>query len=244
MFSYEVVSQDSFLDMPSTTRLLYYDLGMSADDDGFVSPKRVIRMTGATDDDLKLLIAKRFVIPFKSGVIVIKHWKENNYIQKDRYKETIYRDEKKMLSCNKENPNVYELDTECIQNVRIGKDRLGKVSKVKERLDNTNVLVASQQNPELQEIIDYSKSVQFSLQGSTKQNRQYAYNLMRKKDDKDIPLGVKRVKWLIDVAIKSRGNQYAPQINDFKSLFYKWQDLLSYVQKEKNERTNRKPIIG
>jgi hypothetical protein len=109
--------------MPSTARLLYYDLGMSADDDGFVSPKRVMRMTGASDDDLKLLIAKRYVIPFKSGVIVIKHWKENNYIQKDRYKETLCTEEKKLLCLE---ANVYKMDTECIQNVRIGKVREGK----------------------------------------------------------------------------------------------------------------------
>jgi phage replication O-like protein O len=98
-------------------------------------------------------------------------------------------------------------------------------------------------NLELQSLMDFAKENQFSLQGSAIQNRRYAYNLLRKKDDKDIPLG-ERVKWLIGIALKCRGVPYAPQVNDFKTMFYKWQDLLGYAQKEKNERTNSKPIIG
>lgn len=133
MFSTDVIDTDSFLDMPSSSKCLYYDLGMRADDDGFVSPKKVIRVTGASADDLKVLIVKKFIIPFESGVIVIRDWKMNNYIQKDRYTETIYKDEKKLLtedensSYGLKNPdviqNVYNLDTQ----VSIGKDRLGKV---------------------------------------------------------------------------------------------------------------------
>ena len=116
MFSKAIVDSDTFLDMPTSTRLLYFDLSMRADDDGFVnSPKKIIRMTGASDDDLRILIAKNFIIPFDSGVIVITHWKINNYIQKDRYKKTIYQNEKALLS---ENENKeYVLDTACIQGV-------------------------------------------------------------------------------------------------------------------------------
>ena len=116
MFSKAIIDSDAFLDMPTSTRLLYFDLSMRADDDGFVNgPKKIIRMTGASDDDLRILIAKNFIIPFDSGVIVIKHWKINNYIQKDRYKETIYKNEKALLS---ENENKeYVLDTVCIQAV-------------------------------------------------------------------------------------------------------------------------------
>ena len=132
MFAKTIIDSDAFLDMPVTARLLYYDLSMRADDDGFInSPKKIQRMIGASDDDLKVLITKRFLIPFESGVVVIKHWKIHNYIQKDRYKPTVYQEEMALL-CEKEN-NVYTLDTECIQNVynldtqvRIGKDRLGK----------------------------------------------------------------------------------------------------------------------
>ena len=132
MFAKTIIDSDAFLDMPVTARLLYYDLSMRADDDGFInSPKKIQRMIGASDDDLKVLITKRFLIPFESGVVVIKHWKIHNYIQKDRYKPTVYQEEKALL-CEKEN-NVYSLDTNCIQNVysldtqdRLGKDRIGK----------------------------------------------------------------------------------------------------------------------
>jgi hypothetical protein len=98
MFSCDVVDTDKFLDMPVSARCLYYDLGMRADDDGFISPKKVLRLTGASDDDLRVLVARDFVIPFESGVIVIKDWKLNNYLRKDRYFPTKYTEEKSKLS--------------------------------------------------------------------------------------------------------------------------------------------------
>lgn len=95
MFASKVISSDDFLDMPATSQLLYFHLGMRADDDGFVgSPRAVMRMIGASNDDLKLLCAKNYIIPFKSGVVLVSHWKINNYIQRDRYHETVYLSEK------------------------------------------------------------------------------------------------------------------------------------------------------
>lgn len=86
MFSLLVVDTDEFLDMPSSTQSLYYHLGMRADDDGFVSsPRKIVKLVNCSDDDLKLLIAKGFIIPFDSGIIAIKHWKLNNDLKKDRY---------------------------------------------------------------------------------------------------------------------------------------------------------------
>lgn len=140
MFAKAIIDSDTFLDMPLSTQALYFHLSMRADDDGFINnPRKIQRSIGATDDDLKLLIAKQFTIPFESGVVVIKHWRLHNYIQKDRYKPTIYQDEKAQLSV--ENNGVYEnvpasvsnLDTSCIQDVysldtqvrlELGKDRL------------------------------------------------------------------------------------------------------------------------
>ena len=99
MIAKTIIDSDAFLDMPTSTRLLYYDLNMRADDDGFVNnPTRIQRMIGAQDDDLRLLIAKSFVLTFESGVIVIKHWRINNYLRKDRYTETIYQEEKARLT--------------------------------------------------------------------------------------------------------------------------------------------------
>ena len=132
MFSKKIVDTDLFIEMSPTAKLLYFYLNMSADDDGFVgNPKTIKLVSGATDDDLKILVAKQFIIPFESGVIVIKDWKIHNYIQKDRYSKTQYTDEKSQLVV--EENGTY---TRCIQNVskldtqdRLGKDRLGKDSK-------------------------------------------------------------------------------------------------------------------
>lgn len=135
MFAKTIVLSDAFLDMPLSARCLYFTLGMLADDDGFVnSPKSIMRQAGASTDDLNLLMAKRFILAFDSGVIVIKHWRIHNYIQKDRYKESKYMEEKATLMIDQN--GAY---TECIQDVstldtqvRLGKDRdrieLGKDS--------------------------------------------------------------------------------------------------------------------
>ena len=101
MFSPDIIASDAFLDMPTTSRELYFQLCMYADDDGFVSPKKIMRLVGASDDDLKILLTKRFVLPFETGVIVIKHWLIHNMIRKDRYKETRYLVEKSMIITQK-----------------------------------------------------------------------------------------------------------------------------------------------
>lgn len=135
MFAKTIMDSDAFLDMPLSTQCLYFHLSMRADDDGFINnPKKIQRMIGCADDDFKLLIAKRFVIPFESGIVVIKHWKIHNYIRKDRYNETVYQEEKNMLT-EKENgiysliedvgiPLVNHKDTQRLPQVRLGKDRL------------------------------------------------------------------------------------------------------------------------
>lgn len=147
MFAKTIIGSDAFIEMPTSARLLYYDLGMRADDDGFInSPKSIMRMTGASDDDMKLLIAKKFIIPFESGVVVIKHWNINNYIQKDRYTETKYKEEKALLQLDEN--KAYKLpeqteEIQCIQNVykmdtqyADTQVRLGKVSIGKDSIDN------------------------------------------------------------------------------------------------------------
>lgn len=98
MFSRTIVLSDAFLDMPMSARCLYFTLNMFGDDDGFVnSPKAIMRQCGASEDDLRVLFGKKFILPFESGVIVIKHWRINNYLRADRYRPTKYLDEKEML---------------------------------------------------------------------------------------------------------------------------------------------------
>ena len=138
MFAKTIIDSDAFLDMPTSARLLYYDLSMRADDDGFInSPKKIIRMTGASDDDLKVLIIKKFVIPFENGVVVIKHWLIHNYIRKDTYNETPYKEQKAMLVVD-ENKSYKLIDDNRVQPVDepSTQDRLGKVSIGKDSIDN------------------------------------------------------------------------------------------------------------
>ena len=139
MFTKKITESDAFLDMPSSTQMLYFHFSMNADDDGFVNnPKKIQKMCGASDDDFKLLIAKSFIILFDSGIIVIKHWKMHNYIQADRYRPTDYVEEKSMLGIKSNKAytlDVSKMDTECIQNGYIGKDSIGKVSIDKKSID-------------------------------------------------------------------------------------------------------------
>lgn len=134
MFAKTIIDSDAFLDMPLSSQALYFHLSMRADDDGFVNnPKKIQRMIGGSDDDLKLLIAKNFLIPFESGVVVIKHWKIHNYIRKDRYSETVYQEEKALLDV-KDNggytlgiPSGIPDDNQPV-NQRVTQDRIGKDS--------------------------------------------------------------------------------------------------------------------
>lgn len=141
MFAKTIIDSDAFIDMPLSTQALYFHLSMRADDDGFINnPKRIQRMIGCGDDDMKLLCAKRYILPFDSGVVVIKHWKIHNYIRNDRYKETVYQEEKAQLALKENgayteaanlgipsvNQVVYQMDTQV---------RLGKGSLVKDSLE-------------------------------------------------------------------------------------------------------------
>lgn len=135
MFAKTIVLSDAFLDMPMSARCLYFTLGMLADDDGFVNaPRAIMRQCGASDDDMKLLIAKKFVLIFESGVIVIKHWRINNYLQNDRITPTKYSEEKAKLEVT---PNrSYRVKTDVYtEDVYTDKNRLDKNSLVKDRLE-------------------------------------------------------------------------------------------------------------
>ena len=102
MFTKKIVDSDAFLEMPLTSQALYFHLNMQADDDGFVNnPRKIQRIIGASEDDLKLLLLKRFVIGFETGVVVIKHWRMHNLLRKDRYNPTQYIDEFNSLMLNK-----------------------------------------------------------------------------------------------------------------------------------------------
>ena len=152
MFSKKIVETDFFMEMSPTAKLLYFYLNMSADDDGFVgNPKTIKLISGATDDDLKILIAKQFIIPFESGVVVIKDWKIHNYIQKDRYNQTQYLDEKRQLLV--EENGTY---TKCIQDVS-SLDTQVRLGKSKDRLGKSNNTMSDKSD----DVIPYSEIISY-----------------------------------------------------------------------------------
>ena len=136
MFAKTIIDSDAFIDMPISARLLYYDLSMRADDDGFVNaPKKIMKFVGASNDDMNILIARKFVIAFDNGVVVIKHWRIHNYIRKDTYNETPYLEQKALLELDEKNayrlkdmPSQLSVD-ESLTQVRLGKVSIGNIKE-------------------------------------------------------------------------------------------------------------------
>lgn len=172
MFSKKITDTDRFLDMPASAQNLYFHLNMHADDDGFLgNAKTIKRMVGASDDDLKLLVTKQFLIPFDDGVVVIKDWRIHNYIRSDRYRSTIYTDHKNSLQINENqqyelvseqpkevgmtdgipsgNQNGYQMDTQVkLSQVKSGEVKLSQAKLSKGKLSKTRQDKTSRDQPE------------------------------------------------------------------------------------------------
>lgn len=180
MFSKKITDTDRFLDMPASAQNLYFHLNMHADDDGFLgNAKTIKRMVGASDDDLKLLVTKQFLIPFDDGVVVIKDWRIHNYIRSDRYRSTIYTDHKNSLQINENqqyelvseqpkevgmtdgipsgNQNGYQMDTQVkLSQVKSGEVKLSQAKLSKGKLSKTRQDKTSRDQPEADNIPDES----------------------------------------------------------------------------------------
>ena len=147
MFALSVIDTDQFLDMPQSSQLLYFHLGMRADDEGFVDcPRMIMRLVGSSEDDLRILVARRFITPFNDGILIINHWKINNQIRSDRMVESRYHDRISMFTqlpdksyvlsnelngqCNSCQPDVNHMTS--TGKPSIGRDRLGKYRLDKE----------------------------------------------------------------------------------------------------------------
>ena len=200
MFSIDIVGSDAFLDLPYSAQCLYFQLGMRADDDGFVgNPKTIQRIAGTKASDLELLVKKRFLLQFPSGVVVIKHWKINNQIQKDRYTPTVYTEEYQSLYI-KDNKAYTEMDTSRIQDVSkmdtqisIDKNRLDKNSIGKEKRAHgffSNVLLTDDELQKLaEEIPNYEEYIeklsQYIESKGKKYKSHYATILMWHRKDRE-----------------------------------------------------------
>lgn len=234
MFSPDIVESDAFLDMPVSSQALYFHLGMYADDDGFVNPKKIMRLVGVQPDDLKVLISKRFVLPFENGVVVIKHWRINNLVRKDWYKETQYIEQKKLLVVKESGAYTdnlrYRVVTESlpssvtVRSRRLGKVRLGKNTKATQS-------VAVVHNPLGAEIIKEFIPVNPTCR------KYYDNKTQRGACDRLIEqYGLEQVKSVIALLAKTNRVQYLPTITTPLQLEEKWASLeaglIKYKAKE------------
>lgn len=151
MFDKRITDSDKFTDLPNSTKALYFMAGMNADDRGFFQPRRLQKMCGFTDDDFKVLIAKRYFMSFESGVMVITDWNKNNYLDKNRITETEYIDELNLLRLINEK---YELNSECLTSV---KREFNQYSIEENSIDKNSIEYKTFKKPTLKEIEDYCK---------------------------------------------------------------------------------------
>lgn len=219
MFSIDIVGSDAFLDLPYSAQCLYFQLSMRADDDGFVgNPKTIQRIAGTKASDLELLVKNRFLLQFPSGVVVIKHWKINNQIQKDRYTPTVYTEEYQSLYI-KDNKAYTEMDKGCIQSVSemdtqisIDKNRLDKNSRGGEKHAHgffANVLLTDDELQKLAVEIpnykDYIERLSHYIESSGKKYKSHYATILswHRKDDAE--------------KTKSVPNEALPQVQRRKS---------------------------
>ena len=229
MFSLKVVDTDDFLDMPPTTQNLYFHLAMRADDDGFVnSPKKIMKIVNSPEDDLKILITKQFILPFQSGVIVIRHWKENNYIRSDRYQETIYTKEKAQLK--ESDGGVYQMDTNGIPNVSPGKDRLGKV-----RIGKVST-ISEPKDSRIPKVIELFKEVNPSYEKlfANKTQRSACERLLKK-------WTLEQIKAVVDILPEFNGTKFSKG----KSITpLQMEDNLGFIKAFIDQKRTDKPKVA
>ena len=260
MFTLKIVDTDAFLDMPTSTQNLYFHLGMRADDEGFIGNiKRIMKMVGSSDDDKRILIAKRFLIEFESGVVVIKHWKMNNYLQSDRVQETSYLKEKSMLylkdnnsytldksqgtpimtqeEINRNGPQEIPMDNKCIHSIDLDLDI---------DIDKSNISLSENRPKEVEEKPKKEKVVEIDLSSGVGKSYEPPKEeiIFRHWNSKNIIKHNELTQTMIKIIknalrqntleeIKTYIDRYATVIKDEKYSFsYKWK--LDLFIKQKN----------
>lgn len=229
MFSKQITTSDAFVDMPISSQLLYFHLNMEADDDGFVAnPRRITKIIGANEDDLKILIAKRFLLSFKSGVVVIKHWLLHNAVRKDMYKETQYLDEKKTLQIkdNKVYTEVrYGLVTEPLH-------RIDQIRLDKDRLDQDKAEASSADINFILELFSTLNPAVKRMYGNTTQ-RKACKGLLES-------YGIERITKIIEKTLpKTNGMEFFPTITTPLQLQDKYIQLESAIRKYQSEKESK-----
>lgn len=239
MFSPDITESDAFLEMPASAHSLYFHLGMYADDDGFVNPRKIMRMLGSSEDDLKVLLAKRFLLTFASGVVVVKHWKINNLVRKDWYRPTQYVEEKKLLLVKENGAYTDDLEqyphlvNEPLTQVRLGKVSISSASEDGQRDDNS--LIPSKEEtagskfppakyPHALEVFSWFPNPQESWKsGRSVQEREYAEFLYKR--------GEETVKKALRYCEAHKEDDMFYKITKPSDLEKKWEDIRAYAKR-------------
>ena len=201
MFARSIIDSDLFLDMPMSSQLLYFHLSMRADDDGFVnSPKKIQKIVNCSADDMKLLIAKNFILPFESGVVVIKHWKVHNFIRNDRYKETECKEEKNQLQLvdnkyefNVGIPNDNQMSYQRYPQVSLGKDSI----ELGEDKDSIDKVKKEKKKSVKSNDIDDIISIFNEFSNGNEELKETLISFMEMRKEKRLPLTTRAVKTLV-----------------------------------------------
>ena len=201
MFARSIIDSDLFLDMPMSSQLLYFHLSMRADDDGFVnSPKKIQKIVNCSTDDMKLLIAKNFILPFESGVVVIKHWKVHNFIRNDRYKETECKEEKNQLQLvdnkyefNVGIPNDNQMSYQRYPQVSLGKDSI----ELGEDKDSIDKVKKEKKKSVKSNDIDDIISIFNEFSNGNEELKETLISFMEMRKEKRLPLTTRAVKTLV-----------------------------------------------
>ena len=243
MFSLDVIDTDRFLELPATSQNLYFHLGMRADDDGFVSsPKKIAAMIGCGIDDLKILVAKDYIIPFTSGVVVIADWNVNNWVRPDRKQNTRFTKELSMLQLengvykltelsDKCQPEDNQVTTECHTEVRLGKYRLGKYRLGKVRLDKVRLdnNKKKKKGTDLDKIVDdYDDSIKM---------RDTLKDFLKMRESLKKPMTERALKLLL-AKLDALSNDYTEKIDILnQSILNGWASVYPLKADKRQEKT-------
>lgn len=235
LFSPDIVESDAFLEMPLSSQVLYFHLAMHADDDGFVNPRTVMRILGTPVDDLRVLLAKRFLLEFENGVVVIKHWLIHNTIRKDRYKPTRYLEQKSCLKI-KENGSYTESGNQMATigqpngDILVTQVKLSKAKSSKVKISSTNVEEQSSEvvfgNEDINWVLNTFKDVMgFESSGRGQQDRFMAKHLLGKFNKTQIQ-GMMRY---------CATDEFAPRVGSVEKLWQKRGDIVAGIKSLQNK---------
>lgn len=225
MFDKAIVDTDTFMDLSMTAKALYFLLGMEADDEGFVSYKKVMRIHGGNDDDIKILILKNFIIHFDSGVVVITDWNSNNWLDSRRTRPTVYQNEKAQLYLTESKKYVLSNGLESIEEYRVEEKSIEQTRTVTS--ESEKLKKEDKRNPEIQELWEYGTSLCFT---DTKQNLN-RFAIKRLLTKHTLP----QLKSAAKFATSIKSERYAPQISSWLDLEDKYEKLKNYADRKKLE---------